>query len=270
LSGAGGGVTISGTAAILYHNTIAFNVACTDTCSVDGAGGGIAAIESVSRVEDNYIHRNTAAPIDYGYGGGVFVLGGSTLLDGNIVLDNVAPVGAFSRGGGFLIMDDVVFSATNNIVARNQGPGGFFVSRGSRGTVAHNTIAENLSGAGFGIRVDSNSHLTLTNNIIISQTMGIHNADVGVSTVSATHTLFEANGTDYSVGVTSSSEIPGPAALLADYHLSSSSSARDQATPIAWVTRDIDHDPRPVGVAPDVGADEYALKAYLPMALRNY
>lgn len=66
-------------------------------------------------------------------------------------------------------------------------------------------------------------------------------------------------------------EVPGPAALLPDYHLSPGSNAIDHALPLAWVTRDIDGDSRLFDLAPDVGADEYVrARIYLPLVLRNF
>jgi hypothetical protein len=122
-------------------------------------------------------------------------------------------------------------------------------------------------GDGTGMFVNSNSHVNLYNNIIVEQLTGIQNAEPLVSTVGASYSLFEDNVLNYSTGVVSSFEIPGPAALLSDYRLSSASNAIDQGIPFSWVTWDIDFDPRPIGTAPDVGADEYALHVFLPLLL---
>ncbi len=111
----------------------------------------------------------------------------------------------------------------------------------------------------------------MTNNIIISQTVGITNAVPAGTTVTATQSLFEGNGLNYGVGVDSVNEVPGPAMLLPDYHLSPGSNAIDHGVPLAWVTRDIDGNPRPMGPAPDVGADEWVrARLYLSLVLRNF
>ncbi len=83
------------------------------------------------------------------------------------------------------------------------------------------------------------------------------------------YTLFEANATNYSAGVISTYEVAGPAALLADYHIGSSSNAIDHAPDLSWLTWDIDSDPRPMGSAWDVGADERGSRVYLPLVMRN-
>jgi hypothetical protein len=36
------------------------------------------------------------------------------------------------------------------------------------------------------------------------------------------------------------------------------------------VTDDIDNEPRPAGVLPDLGADEVQLRIYLPLVMRDY
>ena len=115
----------------------------------------------------------------------------------------------------------------------------------------------------------SHSHLALVSNIIVNHTAGIRNSDLAGSSVEAKYTLFEANVADYGGGVISQYEVSGPAGLLADYHLGSTSGAIDQAPALSWLATDIDGDPRPMGAAPDVGADERRLYAYLPLVLRS-
>jgi hypothetical protein len=55
-------------------------------------------------------------------------------------------------------------------------------------------------------------------------------------------------------------------------HLASTAAAAiDQVTAPADVVDDVDGDPRPLGVASDVGADEYREPAiFLPLMLRAY
>lgn len=62
-----------------------------------------------------------------------------------------------------------------------------------------------------------------------------------------------------------------------DLHLRATATvAIDQAATLAQVTDDFDGDPRPIGSAPDVGADEYGTPApptdwiYLPLILKNH
>jgi hypothetical protein len=54
-----------------------------------------------------------------------------------------------------------------------------------------------------------------------------------------------------------------------DYHIGAGSAAIDVGID-AGVTEDIDGDPRPVGVGPDIGADEFRMRhVYLPLITRN-
>ena len=63
-------------------------------------------------------------------------------------------------------------------------------------------------------------------------------------------------------------EFAGPALLTADYHLGPGSTAVDQGVDLFWVTTDIDGEPRPFGLGPDLGADEVPVY-YLPLVLRS-
>ena len=67
----------------------------------------------------------------------------------------------------------------------------------------------------------------------------------------------------------------GTNAVLADplldatYHLTSGSPARDAGAVVSDVTVDYDGGPRPVG-GYDIGADEIALRCYLPLLMMGY
>jgi hypothetical protein len=273
----GGGVAISGSTALVQNNYIGSNVAAVDTIFSSGgewgAGGGLYGLNATIQVLGNRIVSNMGADQDYGFGGGAYVEGSNIWFDRNTITHNDATLGSNGYGGALRITLGTVFTMTNNIVALNQADteaSGVAVLASSSGTLGHNTIVDNFDGDGAGIRVQSSSHVTLYNNIIATQTVGILNAGYPGSTVSATHTLFENNGSNHVGGVTSVFEIPGPARLRSDYRLRPGSNAIDQVSPLSWVVHDIDLDPRPVGTAADVGADEHALKAYLPIAFRNY
>ena len=118
--------------------------------------------------------------------------------------------------------------------------------------------------------MNSNSEVVLYNNIIVNHTVGITNADTAGSIVGAKYTLYEGNTLDYGAGVNSTYEVAGPANLLADYHLGTGSGAINQAVGATGVTDDIDGDPRPVGPAADVGADEVRFAVFLPLVLRQW
>jgi len=290
--GWGGGVYINGGGGLLQGNTITGNLALLGAVSGDGWGGGIAISNSQVIVQDNWIAQNAGASApdangvgggvvvlygaprflsnhilsntansnvtggDMGFGGGLFLEEARPWLDGNVIQGNRA-TGVFAgRGGGVRIASCPAFTLTNNIVARNavSSTGSGIAIHSSTGRLAHNTIAENRTGDQVGVLVESSGIVTLTNNIIVSQSVGI--SRTSGTTVVAQYTLFESNGLNYAAGVNNTNQVAGPAALFPNYHLRSMSGAIDHATPLAWVTSDVDGEARPIGALPDVGADE--------------
>jgi len=273
--GWGGGMAISGSVALVQNNLIAQNIA-DSAPEAWGAGGGVYVWDGAPQFVGNAVLRNTTSGGAGGYGGGFSLSGSSPWLEGNTILDNRVVGASGGGGGGVDLASCHTFTLTNNVIARNSvsttGSGIAISASGAlQGRIAHNTIAENLAGDGVGVYVGTASTVLLNNNVIVGQKVGITNTAPSGSVVSATHTLFEVNGQNYGPGVTSVDEVPGPAALLPDYHLSPGSNAINHAIPLAWVTRDIDGDLRPIGPAPDVGADEYVrARVYLPLVLRNF
>jgi len=268
--GYGGGMAISGSLSLIQNNWIVGNGGTNGVSGAGGAGGGVYGYLGNLRITGNTIADNYTTQGNAGFGGGVYLDQVTSWLDSNTILDNKAIAGLFGRGGGIRLNNCSAFTLTNNIIARNKASelGSGVAIAYSNGQLAHNTIAENLFGDGIGVRVDSAGYdVVLYNNIIVSHTVGISNTNPA-STVEAKYTLFEGNGTNYGTGVNSTYEIPGPALLLANYHLSPGSAAIDAGVD-AGVTTDIDGDPRPIGLGFDIGADEVCRKIFLPLVLRN-
>lgn len=268
--GWGGGISARDSNVCVKGNVIAENLAISAP-NGRGVGGGIYAFNGAPDFIANQILRNTTGGGDTGYGGGL-ALTGRVWVEGNEILDNRAPGLTVSEGGGVRIASSGPFTLTNNIIARNAVSitgSGVFIGYSSAGRIAHNTIAANLDGDGVGIYIKGNIDISLVNHIVVKQTVGIVNATPAAIQVLADYTLFDGNGSNVGIGVISTHVVPGPAALLADYHLSSASNAIGQALPLTWVSRDIDGDPRPFGL-PDVGADEFVKSLWLPLVLRQY
>jgi len=269
--GRGGGVAISDSVSSLVHNWLGGNHGANGAS--DGFGGGLYVYGGSVRVEQNLISDNLASEDINGYGGGVFLQATYPWLDANRITGNVAASGAGGRGGGVILGYCPVFTFTNNVIANNwaaSGGPGLALEADSTGQVIHNTIDRNAGGDGSGVRVDLNTDVTLTNNIIVNQALGINNVDVAGSVVGASYTLFESNTADTSPGVASSNVVSGPAGLMLDYHLLNTSGAIDQGTAVGWVAHDIDGNFRPVGLASDVGADEVGFFYHVPVVLRGY
>ena len=68
--------------------------------------------------------------------------------------------------------------------------------------------------------------------------------------------------------ISSTNYYSAPLLIRPTYRLSSRSPAIDRGVD-AGVTVDIDGDPRPIGVLPDIGADESRPYLYLPLVLNR-
>ncbi len=259
----GGGIYLLGQSnATVEANTLIENQS--------GDGGGIY-ISTGKQIEvrGNQIVGNQASR-----GGGIGINGGSAItLAGNLVLENQASF----RGGGIHVTYNTSISLENNVVANNQAPQGsglYFLNAAP--TLKHTTLANHKGGDGVGLFADTNVTATLQNTIVVSHTVGI--SVTAGSTVTVEATLWGsgawANGVDWGGGGTiitgtiniwSEPAFVNPAAD--DYRLAAGSAAIDAGVD-AGITRDFEGDTRPIGTAPDLGADEFALKVYLPLVVR--
>ena len=254
-----GGLDV-GCTGLLNGNLISNNTA--------GQAGGLAAC-NIS-IEGNTITANSATS----GAGGIFLWEcDKTTLKGNTISENTAGWGAGVQ------MAYGEYTLINNIIVDNQAdslPSGIMVGT-STAHLLHNTIASNTGGDGTGIWVDGDGTITLTNTIIVSQTIGIQ-ID-GIATLESTlwGSGIWANGTDWTGGGTINHnndywDDPDFVDYLAgNYHIGENSAAIDAGID-AGVTTDIDFHPRPY-LLPDIGADEYwppgtLTFIYLPLVLK--
>jgi parallel beta-helix repeat protein len=266
-------------------NTIADNVAGIRTSAA--AGGGLFFRNTVrSQILSNRFVGNKASMGDHARGGGLLMDSfpwGSRLatVDGNLFLDNQAsadPSALHSSGGACSVIrwqDDYLF--TNNVLVGNQATlgGGLVLDEVKEGTLTNNTLYDNGE---IGVLVGGGAPLTLTNNIIVSHTVGISVTEGATATVR--YTLWHDNDTDIGGGGTISHTQPvyGDPAFVApsghDYHLTIGSAARDAGDP-AGVPPAPDHDrddvARPQGMAVDIGAYEWrGYYQYLPLVAKVF
>jgi len=260
-SGDGGGVWVNGGSAQIRFNRITGNSAAW--------AGGLRIINDADvTIADNQVSENVASIS----GGGIDIdcCGSSTpLVARNLVLNNRG-----GTAGGGVRVKATNARLVNNLLIGNQADAGADVWMGGQAaypagaTLLHNTLVGELAG-GVGVWSAAHVSATLVNNIIVSHTVGITNTDSG-STVSADHTLFNGNGTDYGSGVSSTGEVHGDPAFVdpgtGNYHIGPTSTARDAGT-AAGVNDDIDGDTRPQGSGYDIGADEFrgTWHIYLPL-----
>jgi uncharacterized repeat protein (TIGR01451 family) len=221
VSDSGGGIRASGATVVLARDRIYGNTA------VGSPGGGIYLFNSDVTIVDSHIYANMTT----GFGGGLYARQTDFDLTNNVLADNLA-----TSGGDGIFVDSL---------------------SGSYGEMRHNTIADNGE---VGVRVSNQFNVVMTNTILSGHTVAGIEA-TGAAVVTADHTLLRATdtlatGTGSVVDTATFTGDPrfvDPAGW--DYHIRPGSAAFDAGVE-AGVTVDIDGDLRPMGHAPDVGADE--------------
>ncbi len=237
----GGGVFINGADITLSNNTVSTNTAA------DAGGGLYISPANIVTLTANTIFSNVAS-----YGGGVLLGSASAAtLERNVIVSNTA-----GNGGGLMLTGNDA-RLVNNVIADNQASydgGGLYVEDASP-TLLHTTIARNSGPSGVYVSHTSiPSHLSMTNTIIFSHTVGIWVTAGNTATLNAT--LWHANATPWGGNVNHTNDHNGDPAFDTDgYHLTSASMAINQGVN-AGVTADIEGEIRPQGGGYDIGADE--------------
>jgi parallel beta-helix repeat protein len=245
----GGGVYADQGTITLTHNLFVSNAVTVYS------GGAVTLLYGGGRLEHNLILSNTAN----GRGGGVHFYQASVALDSNRFHHNRTQDngGGLSALGGNLVL-------INNVFADNRAgnDGGGFQIVGATAHLWHTTLARNGSSAAW---IEGGT-AWFTNTLVYSHTIGLDN--VG-GAVTLTQTLWDAVWTPTLGSVTEAGSFTGTAALDADgYHLTAASEAMNAAL-FSAIRADVDGERRPMGPAPDLGADEYPyFVLYLPLVLR--
>ena len=276
----GGGLFAGQSAAQMDHNRVFSN-------SVGTGGGGVFLYDSAATLSGNTIAANTSGYL----GGGLYLFGSNATLTGNAIISNTANILAggldiascspslignlfanntADRGGGLYVWYSTS-RLTNNAIVDNHATSvgsGLWIG-GSNPKLLQTTIARNTGGDGSAVYItDDNSgtfsHVVMTNTILVSQSLSV------LATVTNTATLdgvlWYANTTNFSGTITATHAITADPAFAADgYHLLAGSSAINAGV-ASGVTTDIDGDPR-LG-APDLGADEWVTRVFLPLTLK--
>ncbi len=257
-SGSGGGIYQQGGTLALYNAQVYGNAASGSGAS----GGGVFLQNEQAVLAGNRIYTNTAT----GLGGGLCISGtGRVRLERNALLDNWAG----DRGGGVSVQlgSGDLITLTNNIVAANRsgvGGGGLYLwgSSQARGDLRHTTLADN---GGEGVRVGDFT-LAMTNTILVDHALGIVTSDSGAS-VTTDYTLWDATVTytDTSGGgaISTTHDLAGSPSfmdpVLNDYHVKGDSAAVGAGI---WAGVSVDLDGEGRVAPPDVGADQYPLRAF--------
>jgi hypothetical protein len=273
--GKGGGVCLDHSSAVLTDNLIGGvsggngNIAATQG---QGQGGGIYLNQSPVTLRDNMIIGNYATSSGSGAGGGIWIENSAATLERNRVVKNfVGGAAAASDGNGVLVANSARWLFSSNLVTQNYDPsatatsGSAIYVNNSSGTLLHTTLADHdHASSQVALSVTGSSSVTLTNTIISGQASGTGVSAASSATARLMRTLFYGNLLNTSGGTISnlnevSSGDPGfldPFTL--NYHIAGAplpSAARDQGVATS-ATTDVDGQPRSLGSAPDIGADE--------------
>lgn len=212
-----------------------------------GNNGGAAQLLN-SRITGGSFISNSAGITNTGNGGAIS--GNTVQIAGTRFLRNTAALGGGISASGWV---------QNSLFADNSARNGQGneMEAISETAIAHNTFASSglISTTGSAILLQATG--TISNNIIASHTLGIESL---YGPVVEDYNLFFGNGTDItgSVGVGGHSVSGDPlfVDVAADnYHVQRGSAAIDAGADSS-IHQDVDGEPRPQGVAPDIGFDE--------------
>ncbi len=241
-----------------------------------GSSGGLLLSHSPSSTIRNCLFSGNQANDE---GGAIWMFQniGSQILSSTISSNDA------DHGAGLYVKDSDVrlynnFIYSNTISFMGSGAG----IRASGGTLrmAHNTLAGLVEGhsSGEGLYLSDGAVAWLTNTILVDHPWGILVESGCTATLEATlwGTGTWANGYDWggsgtivtgTVNIWADPDFVDPA--HGDLHIDSASAAVDAGVD-AGVTADFDGDLRPIGPAPEIGADEVRRSyVYLPMVLRD-
>jgi hypothetical protein len=221
-----------------------------------------------------------------GIGGGIFSASGTLFVRDSTIRSNGAQGGAGGAGaggwgtggsgsgiGGGLYLESGSATLVNAVLADNRATsrGSGLYAAASQARLTHVTVARNSLGEGSGVYVSAYgsvySTVTLTNTVFVSHSVGIK--VTSGNTAALRGVLWHVNGlkTDGLGTISVIKALSGDPAFAADgYHLQSYSPAIDQGID-AGIAIDIDGHLRPQGLAPDLGADEWAGAPVIPVPI---
>jgi len=265
----GGGIEIDfGHFAQLTGNTVVTNSVASTACSTQFCGGGgIYIFKTTSIALTNTVITSNTTQVE---GGGLYLDTSVVSIKDTVLRNNSADI-----GGGLTVYSTTAWM-TNTLIADNQATdyAGGVEATASTLTMRHTTLARNAGGDGSGFYVADDlgrySLVTLTNTILVSQTVGLTVTAGNAATLQGV--LWFGNGTNSGGGgtINVTQAITGAPAFVdptaGDYRLQGFSMARDAGV-AGPADTDLDGNPRPQGKAPDLGT--YEFQAALTLAKRQ-
>lgn len=236
-----------------------YDISVTATDFISNAalrGGGLYA-RGAAVIENSHFVRNHSTSPRFSGGGGMIAAGSLNVTNTQFINNS-----AVYDGGGLYFYADGNARIVNSLFAHNttngDGAGLFLYSVNGRVDLLHDTIADHAFNSRQGIFAQSGL-IGITDTIIANYATGIERW-IG-STVYEDYNLFSGNTRNLSGTITSGTHHPvgspqfvNPAA--GDYHIQPSSAAFNAGIDVG-VPDDMDGQPRPFDVFPDIGADEY-------------
>jgi len=232
-------------------------------------GGGLfldAGSEVTFEGIDNLVAYNEAKA-----GGGVYMYG-NVDLQGVLIQENYATIngGGIHLGSGY----NGGRIANNYLVDNNAGQKGPSIAAIDVSVeIANNTIVGDLTSPGAGIDLidAATGVLELTNNVVVSHTIGIRRNGSASATLS--HNDVWGNTTNYDGLSAGSGDISADPQFVdpgnGDYHLASGSPCVNAGAYVEGLLLDYDGDRRTVPVL-DIGADEYPMEPiFVPLAVKG-
>ena len=267
-SGNGGGIFCSNASPVIRYNRIRSNTASGSP----SYGGGIYCYYGAPIIEGNYIGEQSAGNSAL-YGAGLYSYCSIVTIARNAIWYNTS---GCSQGGGIYAIANLADNygtvlIENNFIKGNvtsdAGCGMYISGCGNYSNsliVAYNTITGNGStySASGAVYLVSPDYIVFADNIVSSNnlngnTYGIRKS--GGASISITRNCVYSNGgTDYSTGITHSTDINVSPQLGTMWWLQSGSPCRTNASPPGYTTSiDIDGESRKMGAVYDIGCDEY-------------
>ena len=273
-----------------------------------GAGVNIQNVCTDVKVLGNKIHHNGSTTLDHGLyiKGNAMEIGwnevhhnfgyGIHLYDANSLVYTNADVHSnvvYSNGLSGILVSSGASGARvyNNISYNNTQAGIVLLYNPTQTRILNNTVHGNGSGSYYQIWVSTSTDTVLSGNVLTGASSLMLNVETAATGFSADYNLygssatgsFKLHGTRYGLQAyqqASSQDAHSTAAdpqyvnaSAADFHIQSSSAARDTASAATAPQTDLEDRPRTVGAGPDRGAFEYqgdpASQPPAPQSLRR-